>query len=375
MPGAGSDVRAGLYRLLLINDLPDRLAAQEYYHSESNANESEQLEHTAVGAGEVVRRVEHGHTERNAAVHDGYHDAHDLALSAVAENLKGIHGEGGLQDAEGAAKQDGADVHHADRGGGGVNEDGSNGHEGVCDHASTDAQLVCQDAEGELEDNVRGVHDREHDAAVITKVRGEDRDVADGAVDYEAEKTDADGAAPELDGLVGFLGGDAVGYDLAAFIGYLDLVVPHRLYAVLLRAVLEEYDEEDGRKYNDSAVDVEGTGPADRAYPGGNYGAENNAGESGADGGYGKQGSRGVSKPFAEDYGAGCAGAEAEGNTLQNSREVEHPDNSAVRVEKDAGDHQQRTDGDHRLHAELFNELAVEDAYDGVGAAVKSDRQ
>ena len=89
----GSDVRAGLYRLLLINDLPDRLAAQEYYHSESNANESEQLEHTAVGAGEVVRRVEHGHTERNAAVHDGYHDAHDLALSAVAENLKGIHGE------------------------------------------------------------------------------------------------------------------------------------------------------------------------------------------------------------------------------------------------------------------------------------------
>ena len=101
---AGSDLRAGLYRLLLINDLPDRLAAQENYHRESNANETEQLEHAAVGAGKVIRRVEHGHAERNAAVHDGYHDTHDLALSAVAENLKGIHGEGGLQYAEGAAK-------------------------------------------------------------------------------------------------------------------------------------------------------------------------------------------------------------------------------------------------------------------------------
>ena len=45
------------------------------------------------------------------------------------------------------------------------------------------------------------------------------------------------------------------------------MCIRDRLYAVLLRAVLEEYDEEDGRKYNDSAVDVEGTGPADRAYP------------------------------------------------------------------------------------------------------------
>ena len=80
-------------------------------------------------------------------------------------------------------------------------------------------------------------------------------------------------------------------------------------------------------------------------------------------------------EPLAEDDGAGRAGAEAEGNALKNCREVEHPDDSSSRIEKHARNHHQGAYGNHRLHAELLNKLAVEYAYDCVGAAVKGDGQ
>ena len=82
-----------------------------------------------------------------------------------------------------------------------------------------------------------------------------------------------------------------------------------------------------------------------------------------------------MGKPLAEYDRAGCARAEAKGDALKDSCEVEHPDDGAVCVQKNACYHKQRAEGYHLLHAEFFNELAVEYTHDGVRAAVKRDGQ